>query len=215
VRSCPGCAHTLPEDAALCPACGFDLETGRRKRRTYEPISRRWEAGWPLARRFRLFVLGQVVALLLGLLAAWILDEWSAFLAPWLVFAALTAFLLGTYACTELTRTERGKVRLTQTWRVCFIARPAQTIRRGDYEGVVSGKARAADFWDWVACIALFLAGILFGVLWWYFVIWRDSFFVALTQAHGFPERTLYWGWDEREAHDMEKTLSEIAFATT
>src|SRR5262249_10797305 len=124
----------------------------------------------------------------------------------------LTAFLLGTFARTELTRNERGKVRLTQTWRIGFIPRSTQSIRRSEYEGVASGKAPAPDFWDWFVLVILTLAGILPGVLWWYFVIRPDSFYVALTRDHGFPERTLYWGWDERQAQDMARTLREVAF---
>jgi hypothetical protein len=215
VRPCPGCARPLAENAVLCPACGFEVATGGRLRRACEPVHRSWEAGWPLPYRIRLFLIGQAVALPLAVLGALVLEEWTAFVAAWLGFSTLTAFLLGTYARTELTRNERGKVRLTQTWRVCFFARPTETIRRSDYEGVASGKARSADFWDWVTLIALTLAGIVLGVFWWYFAIWRDSFFVALTRDHGFPERTLYWGWDEQQAADMANALQTVAFAPT
>ena len=103
-------------------------------------------------------------------------------------------------------------MRLTQIWRVCFFVRPTETIPRSGYDGVVSGKAPGPDFWDYVAMIILLLAGIVLGVLWWYFVIRSDSFFVALTRDHGFPERTLYWGWDQRQADDMANTLRTVAF---
>ncbi len=213
-RPCPGCNRMLPADAVLCPECGFDRQTGARRRRSYEPLQRSWEWGWPLRRRARLFLLGQGMALPLGLVALWALGEWSAFLGPWLVFTALTAFLLGTCARIDLTRSERGKVRLTLTWRVCFVARPAQTIRPSDYEGVVFGKAPAADFWDWFVLIILTLAGILPGMLWWYFGIRPDSFYVALTRDHGFPERTMYRGWDEGQAEDMATALRTVVFVT-
>jgi hypothetical protein len=197
----------------LCPSCGFDQEIGARRRRSYEPVQRTWEAGWPLPRRKRLFVIGQVVVVPLGLLGVWAFDTWSAFVGPWLLFSVMTGFLLGTYARTELTRTERGKVRLTQTWRVGFVERPTETLRLGEYEGVVSGKAPAPDFWDWFALLILLIMGVVLGILWWYFVIRPDSFFVALTRDHGYPERTLYWGWDEQQALDMENTLRAVAFA--
>jgi hypothetical protein len=167
-----------------------------------------------LPRRLVLFLMGQALALPLSLLGAWALGGWGGFVGPWLVFSVLTAFLLGTYARTDLIRSESGKVRLIQTWRVCFVARPAQAIRRSEYEGVVSGKGRAADVWDWFVQVLLLIMGILPGVLWWYFVIRPDSYFVALTRDHGFPERTLYWGWDERQAQDMARTLSKVAFGT-
>jgi hypothetical protein len=212
-RPCPGCARPLPTAETLCPWCGFDQQAGARQPRTYEPVQRSWETGWSLQCRVRLFLIGQAAALLLGLLAAWILGEWNALVVPWLAFSALTAFLLGTYARTELTRSERGKVRLTQTWRICFVPRPTQAIRISEYEGVASGKAPAADFWDWFVLVILTLSGIVLGVLWWYFIIRPDSFYVALTRDHGFPERTLYWGWDEQRAEDMAKTLHAVAFA--
>jgi hypothetical protein len=205
----------LPADALLCPACGFDQTTGARTRRKYEPIERSWDTGWSLPSRLRLFVLGQAVVLPLGVLGSIVLGRWSLFLTPWLLFTALTAFLLGTYARTDLSRNERGKVQLRQTWRVCFFPQSPQTIRRSEYEGVMSGKAPAADFWDWVVLICLFLAGIVLGVLWWYFMIRRDSFFVALTRDHGYPERTLYWGWDEEHAREMAGTIRTVAFAAT
>ncbi len=214
-RPCPGCGRTLAGDVVVCAACGFDRETGERRRRSYEPLHRTWEAGWPLGRRVRLFAIGQAAALPLGVLGAWVLGEWSAFLAPCLVFAAIAAFLLGTYPRTDLTRNERGKVRLTQTWRVCFFARPTQTFRLSEYEGVASAKAPAADFWDRFVLVLLVLAGVVPGFLWWYFAIRPDSFRVALTRDYGFPERTLYWGWDERQAEEMAKTLRAVAFATT
>src|SRR5262249_20653517 len=134
-QPCPGCGRALPEDVSLCPSCGFDRTTGARKRRRYEPVHRSWEAGWPLPRRGRPFVLGQMAALPLGVLGAWYFGTWGALVGPWVTFSVLTAFLLGTYARVEVTRTERGKVTLTQTWRVCFFVRPTQVIRRGDYEG--------------------------------------------------------------------------------
>jgi hypothetical protein len=214
-RPCLGCGVPVPAGAARCPACGLDRETAARRRKTFEPVERNWETGWPLSRRVGLFLTGQAVALPLGLLGSWVLEEWSAFLSPWLVFSALTAFLLGTYARTELTRTERGKVRLTQTWRVCFLPQAPQAIRRSDYEGVATGKASAADFWAWFALVVFLIAGLVPGILWWYLVIRPDSFFVALTRDHGFPERTLYWGWDEGQARDMAETLRAVAFAPT
>ncbi len=212
-RPCPGCGRWLPAEAVVCPECGFDQATGTRRQRTYQPVARAWEAGWPLRRRVQLFVVGQVLVIPLGLLGAWAFDAWAVFLGPWFLFTGITVFLLGTFARTELTRTEHGKVRLTQTWRVCFVQGTPQTIRRGDYEGVVSGRARPADFWDWVVLIVLMLLGAVLGLLWWYFVLRPDSYFVALTRDHGFPERTLYWGWDQRQAQEMERAIREVAFS--
>src|SRR5262249_42055101 len=110
---------------------------------------------------------------------------------------------------------ERGKVRLTLTWRACFVPLQPETLRLSEYEGVLTGKAPAADFWDWFVLVILALGGIVLGVLWWYLVIRPDTFFVALTRDHGFPERRLYWGWDEDQAEDMARTIRAVAFDTT
>jgi hypothetical protein len=214
-RPCPGCARALPADAVLCPSCGFNQETRERTRRTYEPVRRTWEMGWPLRRRVLLFALGQAVAVPLGLLGAWVFRTSGAFFGPWLVFTALSAFLLGTYSRTDLSRAERGRVQLKHTWRICFFPRPTQSLRLSQYDGVTSGKAPAADFWEWFVLIVLLVMGVVLGALWWYYMIRRDSFFVALTRDHGHPDLTLYWGWDEGRAQEMARTIGAVAFATT
>jgi hypothetical protein len=205
----------MPVEGILCPACGFDQEAGARRPRTYEPVDRTWESGWPLPRRVRLFWIGQAVFLPLGVLGAWFLGEWAALMAPWLVVSALTAFLLGTFARTELLRNERGKVRISLTWRICFLLRPTETIRRSEYEGVISAKGPAAGTGEWIVLIVLLLSGLLPGVRWWRSVMQRDSYFVALTRDHGFPERTLYWGRDGGQAEEMAKTIRAVAFGPT
>lgn len=211
-KPCPGCSRPLPAETVLCPSCNFDLEAGERRRKTYEPVRRTWEMGWPLPRRKRLFLIGQVLVLALGGFGVYVFGTWGALIGPWILFTAMTAFCLGTYARTDLSRTERGKIRLTLTWRVCFVERPTETLRLGEHEGVTSGKAPAPDFWDYVALIILLVMGVVLGILWWYFVIRPDSFFVALTRDHGVPDKTLYWGWDQEQAQDMEKTIRTVAF---
>lgn len=211
-RPCPDCGRSLPADAVLCPSCGFDQKTGTRLRRTYEPLQRIWDAGWPLTRRIRLFVIGEALVLPFGLIGAWSLGQWSAFVGPWFVFTVLSVFILGTFSRTELSRNPRGKVRLTHTWRVCFVPQATQTIRLSEYEGVACGQAPDPDAWDWLVLICLTLAGIVLGILWWYFVIHPESFHVSLTKDHGFPERTLYRGWDESLAQEMANTIRAVGF---
>ncbi len=214
-QPCPSCTRPIPVEAVLCPGCGFDLQTRAYKRKTYEPVHRVWETGWSLGRRIVLFLIGQAVAIPLDVLAARTLDDGNFLIGPWLVFSGITSFLLGTYARTELARSESGRVRISQTWRICFIPRPTRAIRRSKYEGVVSGKARAPDFWDWLVLVILLVSGLVPGILWWYFVIRPDSYFVALARDHGFPDQTLYWGWDQQQAGDMAKVLREVAFGPT
>jgi hypothetical protein len=210
-RPCPGCGKHLPADAFVCPYCGYNQQTGTRAAKVYEPMEREWEAGWPLARRRKWFLLGQAVVVPLGLLGAYAVQSLWAFLGPWLVFTLLTGFLLGTFDRVRLTRSKRGVVQLSQTWRVFFRQRPPLTYRISEYEGVVVGKAHSADFWDWLMFFLLFGIGVVPGVLWWYYGIQKDTFFVALAKDHGHPAVRLYYGWDEERMKDMARTLCTAA----
>src|SRR5262245_22824812 len=101
---CPGCRKELAADTQLCPHCGFNLETGKKAVKTYTEVNRVWEAGMPLARRRKLFILAEVLIVPLGLLGAVVTGYWEAFVWPWLWFTFLAAFLLGTFDRLELTR---------------------------------------------------------------------------------------------------------------
>jgi hypothetical protein len=210
-RPCPNCGRYLAVDATLCPTCGFNQKTGTRVAKVYEPIERRWEAGWPFAKRRQWFITGQAVWVPMGLLGAYLLGSFWAFLGPWLGFTLLTGFLLGTYDRVNLTRSKRGVVRLAHSWRVFFRERPAEVYRISEFEGVVTGKARSADFWDWVMLILLFMAGVVPGVLWFYYAILKDSFFVALAKDHGHPSVRLYQGWDEGHMREIARTVCTAA----
>jgi hypothetical protein len=211
-QPCVECGRFLPADAILCPSCGFHQKTRTRVRRKFEPIERVWESGLPLERRRRLFLLGQAVAVPLAFLTAYhVFEHWSAFLVPWLTFSLLTGFLLGTYSRVNLSRNKKGRIHLSQTWRVFFRERPTTVLRTAEYEGVVASKARDADFWDWVLLFLFLGMGIVPGVLWYYFAIWKDSFFLALAKDHGHPAVRLYQGWDEDKMKDIARTLCTAA----
>jgi hypothetical protein len=210
-QPCPECGRFLPADAVLCPYCGFHQKTRKKAARKFEPIERVWESGMPLEQRRKWFLIGQAVALPLAFLGARALGHWLAFLGPWLTFTLLTGFLLGTYSRVNLSRNKKGKVHLVQTWRIFFQERPATVFKTWQYEGVVTGKTRDADFWDWVMFFLFLSMGIVPGVLWYYFAIWKDSFFLALAKDHGHPDIRLYQGWDEEKMKDMARTLCTAA----
>jgi len=137
---CPGCNTLIPEGAKLCVHCGLDLTTGQKTARTFEPIHRSWEWGWPHARRLAVFTGLQAVntvAVVTGILAG---SSIPVYLVLGLVFAALQAFLLGTYDRIELTRTARGGVRLSRTWRFCFLKRAPRKVTWRGCESVAAGK---------------------------------------------------------------------------
>ena len=63
--------------------------------------------------------------------------------------------------------------------------------------------------------LLIFPIALIPGVLWWYFFIHRDTFFVALVKDHGHPDLYLYRGWDEERMHDLHKIVKGVAFPGT
>src|SRR5262249_38652176 len=122
----------------------------------------------------------------------------------------LLAFVLGTFDQIDLSRNERGKVKLSKTWRVCFRIWSTVVIPWRDYEGVASGRAKSADVWDWLTCITLLILAGIPGMIWWYLAIYPDTFFIALCKDHGYPELTLYRGKDEYKAQEIAATVREV-----
>jgi hypothetical protein len=210
-RKCPNCNHPLESDAVLCVTCGFNLETGQKAVKVYEKVERFWEAGMPLQKRLRLFALSQCVLLPLALFGAWWGERPLAFLMPWLIFTGLLAFLLGTFDRLDLCRNKRGRVVLTKTWRVFFFPQAPVPIALREYEGVATGPAQSSDTINWVVLVCLLLAGGLPGLLWWLFAFHQESYYVALTQNHGYPELILYQGWSQERAREISQTLHDVA----
>jgi hypothetical protein len=208
-RKCPDCRQVLTAETKLCPQCGLNLETGKKAARVFEPLERHWEAGWTLQRRVRLFAISQGVILPLGLFGGTLSGHLGLFLGPWLTFTILLAFLLGTFDRLDLTRNKRGKVVLTQTWRVFFFRRPTTTIPLREYEGVMTGLAFDSGCLEWVILVVLLPMGIL-PALWWLWAMRQNTFCVALTKNHGFPELTLYRGWNQARGKEIAHTLHEV-----
>ncbi len=227
-RPCPDCGRFVKFDAALCLSCGYSFKSGKRLKKTYEPIRLVWESGWPLPTRKLLFLVGQGVMLPMSIIGAISLGGPLGFIGPWGVFTAMTVYLLGTFNRVELSRTKKGKVTLTQTWYVFFQKRPAQTILLSEYDGVTSGTVYKADFWDWMVTVVWLGSGFIWGVfitlpliaigvamaiLWWYYFVNKETYYVALTRDHGHPALHLYRGWSEAQMRIMADTIKDIAFA--
>jgi hypothetical protein len=206
---CPECKEILTAEAKLCPKCGFNLETGKKAVRVYEPLERHWEAGMPLQRRVRLFILSECVILAVALPGAILAGSLTVFLTTWLTFTILLAFVLGTFDHLDLTRNKRGKVVLTQTWRVLFFTRPATTIALREYEGVMTGLSYDVGCLDWAIFLILLPMGVVPG-LWWLWAMRQNTYSVALTKDHGFPERILYRGWNQTRAKEIAQVLHEV-----
>src|SRR5262249_27272071 len=147
---CPECSKPLAATATVCPACGFNRQTGKKPVKVYEPMERHWEAGMPLQKRILVFVCFQAVVVPLGIIPALYFDEVVLFAISWFIGTVLMAFLLGTYDRVDLARNKKGKVQLSKTWRVCFVPQPTLTIRVSEYEGIATGQCREVSLWDWL-----------------------------------------------------------------
>ena len=164
----------------------------------------------PIERRLRYFILSECVILALAVPGALLAGNIALFLTPWLTFTFLLAFVLGTFDRLDLTRNKRGKIVLQQTWRVLFFTRPTTTIPLREYEGVMTGQSYDVGCLDWAIFLVLFPLGILPG-LWWLWAMRQNTFTVALTKDHGFPERILYRGWNESRAKEIARVLHEVS----
>jgi hypothetical protein len=102
-------------------------------------------------------------------------------------------------------------VRLTRTWRICFIPRTPTDIDVMQYGGVRAGLTRDAGVFEWLICLDLAAAGIIPGVLFWYHVIHKDRHVVELTREHGHAEEILYRGNDGELAREVTAALRDAA----
>jgi hypothetical protein len=227
---CPQCGLRLEPGATQCPGCGWDLRTGKKPKRSFEPAELSWEAGMSLHHRRILFVLGFVLGIALGVPISIASESWAGGVISWIVFAVLGAFLLGTYPRVDLARSSRGKVTLTKTWRICFVERPQIPFDVLEFQAARTGYARDVSLIDWVIAILLLPVGLILGILlgnwivglvllpvglipaglWWYVFIERDQHTVTLVREHGYGSDVLYRGVSEKMAKDIARALEEI-----
>jgi hypothetical protein len=119
------------------------------------------------------------------------------------------SFLLGTYARLEVERTSRGKVKLTKTWRACFIPLTPRPVDWRSHEGIVTGQSREVEIWEWLVLFFMLTLGIIPGILWWYFTMHKVRFHAALATDHGYPSVYLFEGWSEAQMQDIAHTVAD------
>ena len=175
-------------------------------------MERSWQGGWPPRLRLGTFIAAEACFLTAAVISVVSADApiFGVFF-PLLLFTAMAAFLLGTYDRIHLTRNKKGRVRLTKTWTVCFLPRPPQPVDVSDYGGIVYGPYDETSIMEWLVLIILVLAGIIPGILWFYFVFIRVSFQVALSKEHGYPEMVLYRGSNQDMIIDIAETVRNVA----
>jgi hypothetical protein len=210
-RACINCNKQIELLAVVCVHCGYDAEKKQKVERTFEPIDRTWESGWPLHRRLMILLGFQIlnaITLAFGLAVGGTLPGSIAAIA---FYVFLQAFLLGTYESVRIRRNRRGQAEITTTWRVAFIPQAAKKVNWKEHEGIGVGNYDSSSIFDWVIVIILFPYLIIPAILWWYYAIRLDRFYAALCRDQGYPETYLYRGLNEKQA----KEIAQVATDTT
>jgi hypothetical protein len=210
---CPGCGKPMEAEAILCLNCGLDLREGVKTKTVYDPIVRRWDAGLARSYRWTVFAVWQCFAVPGMLIGASF--EGHAFYAVtcWLWLSVMCAFLTGTYVRIDLQRNSRGKVKLVKTWYFCFFRREPETVDLVQYEGITTGQLRDLDLMDYLMLVVWLFPFVVPGIIWYFAVMNRDTWYVALTKDHGHPETWIYRGWSETRAKEISSTLRTAALA--
>ena len=209
VRSCPTCRIHLPVEHVICTQCGFNFETGELPEKKIVPMDRTWEPIWTMKRRFTFFAICSGICLIGGIVGSVLRGDYFLFLGPWMGFTGLTAFLLGTFPRIHVVRTKKGKVKVTKTWRFCFVERPEERPRPKSYLGVQKSKDDESGCME-LAILIFFLPSIVLAGLWWWFIMRRTTFQVGLTMEHGRVDYVLYRGWDETMMHELAEAMHQV-----
>jgi hypothetical protein len=209
---CPSCGMMLPPGSTLCTRCGLDFVSGKKERRTYEPLSRHWETTLPAQKRMFLWGIFQAANFLIGLAVH---SQVGGSLSPYIIasigFALMTAFLMGTYDELRMERDTRGRVMLTKTWRICFFVASVRTFEVCGFSGVLTGCSNDVSAWEWIVFGFLMMSGILPGLVWWFCVIHKTTYQAALTRDHGHVEEILFQGWNRDQMADIARTVADAS----
>lgn len=206
---CPKCRGKLAQDAIICAHCGYHLETGETFERLYKTVNLQWETGLPLRIRLGIFLPAGAVALMATVIVGAATGEWFTMGFSLLVGMTLQAYALGTYSRVNLTRSRKGRVRLTRTWRALFIPLPTSEINWREYEGVTARQSGETDFWDLIIFLFLLPWGLIPAVIFWLFMIHPGQFDAALTSGHGYPAVILYRGPSQSAAQEIVAKIRE------
>jgi hypothetical protein len=209
-KPCLRCGKALPLGALVCNHCGYNQETGETLQRVYQKVDKQWEAGLRFEVRVGIYLAIMGLASMMTLIVAFVDGNIPGLLLSYLVGAALCAFVTGTYPRINLTRGTVGNVRLTRTWRVCFVPLETEEIRWRGCGGIVITTSGRTDFWDWLTMFALAPWGLVPAFLWWYFAVRPNQLDVALTREHGYSAVLLYRGRNEAMAHDIAGTIRNV-----
>jgi hypothetical protein len=206
---CTKCKKLLPRGAIICNHCGFNRDSGAMTRRVHEKVDKQWQPGLGLRARLGLFLAAQALVIATTVVVSSTRD-FIDMLPPWLIGGVLWAYILGTYPRLSLERNKKGRVRLTKTWRVCFIPlTPADLPWRG-HAAVVTSQSHHAGFLDWLTVAALIPFAIIPAVLWWFYIVRPEQFDVTLTKDHGCSALLLFRGPSETMAEEIAAAVRNL-----
>jgi hypothetical protein len=209
VPRCPSCDGPFPDGLPACPKCNFDRAARRRVPRVYAPFDRTWEAGLPFLVRFAAFLACQAVNVGITWFVVGFADEVTRAFGGWAVIASLQAFLLGTYDRVRVTRSRKGAVAITKTWRYFFIPLPSRELDWRDADQV--GLRHDDVGWlEWLMCLQLLTYGIIPGVLWWWYAIRPARVAAVLTRDGGSVVHSLYTGTDTEKAEEIAEAVRDV-----
>ena len=207
VPLCPKCRKPMAIGAVLCTSCGFDTKTRKKAKRRYEPISRSWDTNLTLQQRLMWVGLAQGFHAALGIVAlVGGASAWPIVIA-WVPLTGMLLFILGTYERVEIVRDARGRAEVTSTWRFGFYPLAPKTTEVVGFEGVTTGQSNEAGAVEWMICLSLLCAGVVPAIVWWYNVIHKPDFHVALAVDHGHAEVYVYRGKSEEQMREIGRVL--------
>ena len=209
IPRCPECDARLPaEDAPKWESCGWDRAAGRKLAKTFVPVNRTWEAGWPLQARAIAFVVCQAINVATAALIYHVDGRAVASAGGFVVMVVVQAFLLGTFDRLDLVRTSKGKVTLTQQWRIAFWPLETKTLRWREHEEIRVMHAEPGVM-EWVAFFVL-LPSLPVAVAWYWFVIRPGHVKAALCKDLGDPVTPLYVGANAERAEEITKVVGTV-----
>lgn len=207
-KACAACGKEIAIAAVICVHCGHDHRGGKKAARTFSPIDKTWEQGWPFQRRLTLFLIFQALNAVSLVISLTVSDSAPVSLAGAAMMVALQAFVLGTYPSVRVRRNKKGQAEMTSTWRICLIRTAPQKIDWRRHEGVSVGNYDATSIIDlWM--LFVLLPTCLGVIAWWWFVIRPPRVFAALTLQSGALETYLYRGLRDDVAKDIAQTVTD------
>lgn len=209
-KPCPHCRGDLPLDATLCVHCGLELSTGTRARqRSYQPIDRLWEEGFPLKLRWQIFAVAQGINVLL-MLISFAAEGWACVgIANLILQAGLQAFVVGTFDSLQVRRTGQGKTTIHRIRRIGFYPVPPIKIPWKKSQAVAITATHGAGIVAWMVCLYLATLCLVPGVIFYLMVIRPERFAVRLCDVYGSTDAVAFVATSRDDAEEIARTIND------